>query len=97
MLKVAIWKYMGSYWSSMLTMYFEIDTFNIFTGENWKFWYRWKEETQDFYIKRSNAQLPTKIFFHDARGLAPFFIYNGHHDTFGVPLNYGKRASKNNF
>ena len=36
-----------------------------------QFWYRWKEETQDFYKKRSNAQFPTKIFFRDARGLAP--------------------------
>jgi len=46
----------------------------FFTHKNWKFWYRWKEETQDFYLKRSHAQLLTKKIFRDARGLAPLIF-----------------------
>ena len=44
----------------------------FFKGQNWKFWYRWKEETQYFYKKRFYAQHLTKTIFCDARGLAPY-------------------------
>ena len=46
--KVSFWKYMGWYWSSIFTMYFQSVTFflTFFKGQNWKFWYRWKEEIQ---------------------------------------------------
>ena len=50
-------------------MYFQIATFNLFHGSKLKILV---SLTQDFYKKWSNAQLPTKKNFRDARGLAPY-------------------------
>ena len=44
---------------------------SILKSQNWKFWYRWKEQTQYFYYKWTHVQHPTKKNFRDARGLAP--------------------------
>ena len=62
----------------------------FFTGQNLKFWYRWKEETPDFYKKWSHAQLPTKKNFRDARGLAPF---SRGHPTLAVSFHFQRFIS----
>ena len=50
-------------WTNMSPGIFKSILSRIFKSQNWKFWYRWKEQTEYFYSK----------FFRGARGLARSF------------------------
>ena len=43
----------------------------FFSIENWKVWYRWKEEIQLFHMERSRKKLPAKTENFGLRVVAP--------------------------